>query len=118
MNYFVKPKIQVRLGPIFLFDFTFFLQIFSTFFILKQGSSIFNTLKKMHLKKVKESEENEEMRRTLYIQELQDIVSNVADRWRRLKGMQEAEAVVSLHKIPTNSFGFGVNPSAYLLNRE
>lgn len=48
------------------------------------------------MKKVKEVEESEEMRRILYTQELQDVVSNVTDRWRRLNGMQEAEAVVSL----------------------
>ena len=51
------------------------------------------------MKKVKEDEENEEMKRTLYIQELQDVVSNVADRWRRLKGMQEAEAVVRFYSF-------------------
>ena len=50
------------------------------------------------MKKVKEDDENEEMKRTLYIQELQDIVSNVTDRWRRLKGMQEPEAVVKICK--------------------
>jgi len=57
------------------------------------------------MKKVKEDEENEDMKRTLYIQELQDVVSNVADRWRRLKGMQEAQAVV---RIQAHSLFFKV----------
>uniref|UniRef100_H2ZET4 Unconventional myosin-X n=1 Tax=Ciona savignyi TaxID=51511 RepID=H2ZET4_CIOSA len=74
----------------------------------KRSSSIFHTLRKKGMKKVKEAdEENVEMKKTLYQEELQDVRSNVADRWRKLRGMQPEEAVVEYVSLARTWPGYG-----------
>jgi len=51
------------------------------------------------MKKVKESGEDDVMNKTLFLEELEDLKSNVAERWRRLKGMPPEEAVVCVFSV-------------------
>nr|CAB3264150.1 unconventional myosin-X [Phallusia mammillata] len=73
----------------------------------RSGSSLFNTFRKRGMKKVKEEAESDDMKRTLFLEELQDVKSNVLDRWRRLKGMHAEEAVVEYVNLARRWPGYG-----------
>ena len=78
---------------ILFFDKLFFkLNPFISFLIKSQ--SIFNTFRRRGTKKVKDSE-SQEAKMTLFREEMNDIQSNVAERWRKCKGISPEEAVVS-----------------------
>nr|XP_018666876.1 unconventional myosin-X isoform X2 [Ciona intestinalis] len=73
----------------------------------RASSSIFNTFRKRGMKKVKEDEEGNEMKRTLFQEELQDVRSNVAERWRKLRGMEPEDAVVEYVNLARTWPGYG-----------
>ncbi|XP_076810963.1 unconventional myosin-X-like isoform X2 [Clavelina lepadiformis] len=73
----------------------------------RSGSSLFNTFRKRGTKKIKEEVEGDEMKRTLFLQELEDIISNVAHRWRKLQGLQPEEAVFEYVKLAQSWSGYG-----------
>lgn len=73
-----------------LFGYEVSLTLFISFF---QSSAFLNSLKKRTIRS-KVKEEGNEMNLTLFTEELQDVKSNVADRWYKLKGMPRETAVV------------------------
>jgi len=72
----------------------------------RKRASIFNTFRRRGTKKVKESE-SQEAKMTLFREEMNDIQSNVAERWRKCKGITPEDAVRDYVELARHWTGYG-----------
>lgn len=73
----------------------------------KKSSNLLNSLKWKSIKRIKEDASQDEMSETLFREELQDVKSNIVDRWFKLKGLSQSSAVVEYVNLARTWPGFG-----------